>query len=131
MLDSPKTTYSGLTVIIDCPSRFDFNGLLSGYAGQFFDNALLADVKYGVHRGSIEVRTLDTNAPLRYGTKTLLLLGEKSLAKYKPGVTLNEQRGSPFIVDGLTCIASYTPQDAFDRKNYFAAEQDSDTDSDK
>ena len=131
MIENPKSNYSGLTIVMDSPSRFDLKSLLSGYSGDWFQNCLLADPKYIVYKGNCQARTLDEPSPLLPGTKTMLLLGEKSLARYKQGVTLNEQRGSPFTnLDGITCIATYTPQDCFDRKDYFAAEQDSDSDGD-
>tara|TARA_R110000868_G_scaffold39869_4_gene138427 strand:- start:6871 stop:9366 length:2496 start_codon:yes stop_codon:yes gene_type:complete len=134
MIELPKTNYSGLTVVLDKPSRFDFGGLLSGYAGQFFDNCLLADAKHGVHRGNIEVRTLDECIkPFRDGTKVLLLLGEACMKKFNPATTLGEQRGSPFTYENKICIATYAPQDAFDRKQFFDpsdSEGDGDSDGD-
>lgn len=118
MRELPKTTYSGLTVILDKPSRFDKDGLISGYAGNFFNECLISTPSYLIHRGNIEVRTLDDRSELLDNTKCLLLLGPETIKQYNPSVTLNEQRGSPFIRDGITCIASYQPQDAYDRKAY-------------
>ena len=40
MRHKPTETYSGLTVVIDTPSRFDRSVLMSGYAGAFFDSTL-------------------------------------------------------------------------------------------
>jgi len=122
MLEEPKLPYSGLTVIIDKPSRFDLYTLLSGYAGQFFDDCLLAEPKYSIFRANIEIRTLDIVKPFLAGTKVLLLMGEACLKKFNPAVSLGEQRGSPFMHEGLICIATFTPQDAFDRKNFFVEE---------
>ena len=114
MRHKPVETYSGLTVVIDTPSRFDRHVLLSGYAGAFFDSTV------AVGRDSCDLRTLPTlGAGLLPGTKVVLLLGRKSLHQHKPGVGLDEQRGNPWVEDGVTYIASYMPQDAFDRKNYF------------
>ena len=114
MRHKPSEPYSGLTVVIDTPSRFDRRILMSGYAGAFFDSTLT------VSRYSCDLRTLATmNAGLLPDTKVVLLLGRKSLHQYKPGVGLDEQRGNPWIEDGVTYIASYMPQDTFDRKNYF------------
>jgi len=114
MRQKPSETYSGLTVVIDTPSRFDRRVLFSGYAGAFFDSTLT------VSRESCDLRTLSTmNAGLLPNTNVVLLLGRKSLYQYKPGVGLDEQRGNPWIEDGVTYIASYMPQDTFDRKNYF------------
>ena len=110
MRHKPSEPYSGLTVVIDTPSRFDRRILMSGYAGAFFDSTLT------VSRYSCDLRTLATmNAGLLPDTKVVLLLGRKSLHQYKPGVGLDEQRGNPWIEDGVTYIASYMPQDTFDR----------------
>lgn len=126
MIIQPKTLYSGLTVVIDKPSRNDGDGLIGGYAGQFFDSCLLADPKYSVYRANIEVRTLDECdlRPFAPATKTLLLLGEKSSQRFCPLTTLGEQRGSPFAYNGMTCISTFAPQDAFDRKQYFTDDGD-------
>ena len=114
MRHKPTENYSGLTVVIDTPSRFDRSVLMSGYAGAFFDSTL------AVNRNSCDLRTLSTmNAGLLPDTKVVLLLGRKSLHRYKPGVGLDEQRGNPWSEEGITYLASYMPQDAYDRKNYF------------
>ena len=114
MRHKPTETYSGLTVVIDTPSRFDRSVLMSGYAGAFFDSTL------AVSRGSCDLRTLSTmGAGLLPKTRVVLLLGRKCLHQYKPGVLLDEQRGNPWMEGEITYLASYMPQDAFDRKNYF------------
>ena len=114
MRHKPTETYSGLTVVIDTPSRFDRHVLMSGYAGAFFDSTL------GVSRDSCDLRTLSTlNAGFLSNTRVVLLLGRKSLQQYKPGIGLDEQRGNPWMEGDVIHMASYMPQDAFDRKNYF------------
>ena len=114
MRHKPTETYSGLTVVIDTPSRFDRSVLMSGYAGAFFDSTL------AVRRGSCDLRTLSTmGAGLLPKTRVVVLLGRKCLHQYKPGVLLDEQRGNPWMEGEITYLASYMPQDAFDRKNYF------------
>ena len=128
MIHSPLTTYCGLTIVLDRPSRFDTKSrrLLSGYAGADFDNWLVLDVAHGVHRGNCEVRTMDETRPLLPGTRCILALGEGALRIYKQDVTLGEQRGSPFTVGDKIVVASYGLQDAYDRKEMFT---DDDSDS--
>lgn len=117
----PTHTYNGLTVVLSEPSRFDRDGLISGYAGDWFDRALGAG---GLNRFGTDIRTFDTlHLPYLAGTKCILLLGEKALAKFKPDVSINEQRGCPFQVDGYTYVVTYLPQDCIDRKNYFDDEE--------
>lgn len=125
-IPDPNFKYSGLTIILDKPSRFDLKGrLCSGFAGQYFDECLMAGANPAIHRESVEVRTLsDSHQQLLADTKCLLLLGEDTLKRYLPNVTLNEQRGAPFRWNNLTCIASYTPQDSYDRRDYFSGEDD-------
>ena len=90
MRHKPTEAYSGLTVVIDTPSRFDRHVLLSGYAGAFFDSTL------AVGRYSCDLRTMSTlGAGLLPETKVVLLLGRKCLYQHKPGVSLDEQRGNP------------------------------------
>jgi len=123
MIQPPTQAYSGLTVVLDKPSRLDFNGILSGNSGEWFNNALLADHRFGIHRGNIEVRTLDECVkPFRDGTTTLLLLGEDSHKRFNTETSLLEQRGSPFTYENKTCISTFTPQDCFDRKQFFSAD---------
>lgn len=53
-------------------------------------------------------------------------MGEETVKRYIGGVTLNEQRGSPFVFNGITCIATYAPQDAEDRRDYFSGKDEED-----
>lgn len=132
MINNPQVSYSGLTIVVDDKSRFDTTQLISGTAGSYFDNCLLTEPQYGVFRANCEIRTLAEckTLPFRPYTTALLLLGEESLKWAKPGVTLGEQRGSPFMMDSKVCVASYIPQDAFDRRDYFKDEEgDDDEDS--
>jgi len=128
MRSLPTLTYSGLTAILDRRGRHDKNDLISGLSGAYFDSSLAAGGYSSIHRGTIEVRTLDDfNQPFLNGTKTLLLLGERTLPYYLKDVSLDEQRGAPFTNrQSLTCIATYAPQDADDRRDYFSGEDDED-----
>lgn len=115
MHSPPKFAYKGLTVIVSNPSRFDTQKLISGFAGELFDEALAP----GMNRAQCDIRDLGVTAPLLPDTKCILLLGQTALSKYLPNKTLNEQRGSPFLYsNGLPSIASYLPQDCVDPQDY-------------
>jgi len=126
MRQLPTLTYSGLTAILDRRGRHDRNELISGLSGAYFDSSLAAGGYSSIHRATIEIRTVDSfHEPFLNGTKTLLLLGDKTLPLFNRGVSLDEQRGAPFIHhSGLTCVATYAPQDADDRRDYFSGEDD-------
>ena len=113
MHHAPLLDYNGLTILLDGPSRFDRDKLLSGYAGQAFEGFLMP-----VNRFACDIRDISYSSPFLPDTRVVLLLGQKSLSIYKPDFTLNEQRGSPFVINEIVYIASYFPQDAFDRQNY-------------
>lgn len=122
--------YSGLTVILDKPSRHDRTELCSGIAGAYFDSSLVAGGNPAVHRNTIEIRTIqDLHLPYLDGTRCLLLMGEDTVEFFKKDITLNEQRGAPFKWNGMNCIATYAPQDADDRRDFFSGD-DSDDDED-
>jgi len=109
----PSLKYSGLTVILESPSRFDKGSLISGYAGHLFQNAL------GIPRQSCDIRLLNTlGEGFLPDTKVILLLGEKALKTFKNS-KLGGQRGCPWMVHGRTYIATFAPQNAIDRKAYF------------
>lgn len=114
MHNSPKFSYKGLTIILSNPSRFDTQQLLSGFAGDLFNEALAP----GMNKAQCDIRDLSVTLPLLPNTKCLLLLGQNALSKYLPGKTLNEQRGSPFYVASTPSIASYLPQDAIDPQDF-------------
>lgn len=119
--------YSGLTIIMS-PSRFDTKELLSGWSGQYFDGCLLAGGNPKIHRATVDIRSLNCEEPLLEGTKCLLILGQTALSRYLHGVTLDEQRGSPFMFGQIPCVASYLPQDADDRRDYFSGDESEDDD---
>ena len=100
------------------PSRFDRAQLLSGYAGQTFYNALMP-----IPRQAVDIVLADAldkgEVNIREGTKVVLLLGQDALDMFKRGVTIDEQRGCPFVEDGVTYVATYEPQEAVDRMAYF------------
>lgn len=126
----PTLLYSGLTIILDHPSRFDKTQLLSGYSGQFFESCI-----YPFSRNSCDIRCASSNnMPLLPNTKVLLLLGEDAHKLYNDKISLNDSRGCPNIIGDKIVISSYAPQDAFDRRDYETDEEnenETDNNSDK
>lgn len=116
MITNPIKPYSGLTIILDKPSRFDLDSgkLISGFTGQHFDDYLNP-----LDRRSIQIRTLDEQCNLLPDTKVVLGLGEGCIGTLcTKDYSLNEIRGYPLNYQGLPLILSYAPQDAFDRKDF-------------
>lgn len=114
----PKFAYSGLTIIMSNPSRFDTHRLLSANGGQMFDAYCL---RPEMNAMQCDVRVMEDNSPFLEGTKCLLLLGQSAMHKYCPetiGNILNELRGGLYYHKGIPCIASYLPQECVDFKNY-------------
>lgn len=111
----PIMGYKGLTIVLNKPSRFDLDAgrLLSGNAGNFFNNILSP-----LSRHNCDIRTVAAGqfTPLE-GTKIILLLGQEALNTVRPG-DLRTLRGSTFTKDNNLYISTFTPQDAYDRKNY-------------
>jgi len=109
----PKLTYSGLTIIMSHPSRFDKYDLLSANGGYFFTKECLYPV---VNRMQCDVRLTSNKEPLIEGTKCVLLLGEQAAREWLGNTenSLNEMRGSVYLINGIPHIASYLPQDATD-----------------
>lgn len=98
------------------------NKLLSGNAGDWFEKIMLAN---GFDIKNPKLVYVSTAAQVDHrkllSSKAILLLGDSALRIYKPEVSLGEQRGSPFVLnDSIPVIASYTPQDCNDFKNYEA-----------
>lgn len=122
MRSLPKFTYKGLTIILSQPSRFDLreHKLLSGAAGAFLNQECLAPY---CNTLQCDVRTSDTMSEgLLDGTKAILLLGHRAMLEWTFGCqdySLGEKRGTPLDNKfNLPCIASWTPQDCMDIKDY-------------
>jgi hypothetical protein len=112
--------YSGLTILLGRPSRFDYNRLISSSAGEWFDKII---GKHGLTRENLIIQSIPQwealNKPIHPDTKCILSLGWESHYKLRDqNTTLDEQRGSPYKYQGINCISSFAPQDAFDFKNY-------------
>jgi DNA polymerase I-like protein with 3'-5' exonuclease and polymerase domains len=124
MRNLPTLKYSGLTIFCE-QARHDVNQLLDGRAGLFMWQAMSP-----IYREACDIRTPDDKSPLLEGTKVVLFLGEEAFTRFQPveneEIGLNELRGTPVLRNGGTEIhtCSYLPQDAFDRKNYFTDEEE-------
>lgn len=116
---NPKLTYSGLTVVVSNPSRFDTVSLCSANGGVMFNKHCLQPEFNSM---MCEFRCADDSAPLREGTKCVLLMGEYAMHKWIPSTSqnkLNEMRGSPLRTkDGIPAIASFFYQDCVDIVNW-------------
>jgi hypothetical protein len=114
-----RLTYSGLTVVVSNPSRFDVTGnrMPTANGGVFMNECLQPEFNPMM----VDFREADDQSPLRNGTKCILLMGEYAMHKWIPDTeknTLNELRGSPLTCRGIPAIASYFYQDAVDIVNH-------------
>src|SRR6478752_6649435 len=110
----PKFTYCGLTIIMSNPSRFDTKELLTGTGGWVLKEECL---RPAVNIFQCDTRLIDDKSPLLPNTKCILLLGEKAHKLYTGrNTSVDENRGSPIIVNGIPTITSYAPQDAVDMR---------------
>lgn len=125
----PRLKYSGLTLVLSNPSRFDKLNLLSAGAGHVINefclrpefNSMMADI-----------RVAEDKSTWLEGTKCIMLLGEYAMHSCLPETrnnSLNEMRGSLFYIDGIPAIPSYYPQDAADIKNYEATHNEASKDN--
>jgi len=127
MYHPPTLPYSGLTITVDKLSRFDKYKLLSGFAGQAFENIL-----HPISREACDIRCVGESSSRLGGTKVNLILGDETLAHFNRDGSLNELRGSPFycgVGDNVINLATYHPQDTFDRKDYDSESDVADKDS--
>lgn len=117
-----KLSYSGLTVIVSNPSRFDVtSNRMPSANGAVFLNEHCLQPEYNPMM--CDFREADDISSLREGTKCVLLMGEYAMRKWCPDTeknTLNELRGSPLKTRGIVAIASYGYQDAVDIVNHEA-----------
>lgn len=116
----PTLTYSGLTIVLSNPSRFDKARLLSGGGGHVLNDFCL---RPELNVMQCDIRVADDPSPWLPNTKCILLLGEYALHKFLPRTrlnSLNEMRGTLYSVDGIPAIGSFYPQDAADPKNFEA-----------
>lgn len=117
MRQKPVLDYSGLTVVLSNPSRFDKERgrLITGTAGDIFND----QIDNWMTRARVDVRTLDSMTEgLLPHTKCILFMGKKTLQFAGVEHTLNECRGSVFRYQNIPCIFTYLPQDAVDPMDY-------------
>lgn len=115
--NKPKFTYSGLTIVMSNPSRFDTVTLLSATGGHLLNDICL---RPSMNVMQCDVRLVDDPSPLLPDTKCILLLGESGMHKMIPSTknnSLGEMRGSVLQYNGIPTIPSFLPQDAVDFKN--------------
>lgn len=96
------------------PSRHDISKLLCGNGGLIFNNFCL---RPELNVMQCDVRLLNETEPFLFGTKAILILGEKAMHTLLPetaGNSLNEMRGSLFYYKNIPTICSYLPQNAVD-----------------
>jgi hypothetical protein len=114
----PRLTYSGLTISLANPSRFDRVSLLSANGGSMFNSHCL---RPEMNSMQCDVRLAEDPSPLLPNTKVVMLLGQNAMHRILPETrnnTLGEMRGSVFQQGGIYYIPSYFPQDAVDFKNF-------------
>lgn len=115
---TPKLTYSGLTVVLSNPSRFDHTSLLTATGGRLFNDYCL---RPEFNLMQCDVRLAEDKSELLSGTKCIALLGEYAMRLWLPETRnniLNEMRGSLFYYKGIPAIPSFYPQDAADVRTY-------------
>jgi hypothetical protein len=114
----PKFLYSGLTLVMSNPSRFDTVRLMSN--SNFIDQYCFQP-EFGIM--NCDIRLMQDDSPFLDGTKCIMLLGDSAMQKYAPMTRLNtihEMRGSIFMYKDIPCIPSYLSEDCTDRSNYEA-----------
>lgn len=117
MRNPPTFKYAGLTIVLSNPSRFDLRHLMTGAAGDWFNDYCLSP---GCNRYQCDIRTKDTlGAGFLPNTKCLLILGEDA-AKELLNIngSIHAHRGSPYHFQDIAAIPSYLPQDCTDPKDY-------------
>lgn len=125
----PSSGYCGLTIVLSNPSRFDKNKLIEGVASWYFEEKCLSPIS----RNSCDIRLPEDDSPILDNTKCILVLGAKAHAKFSSQQTsLDENRGSPYFWNNIPVIASFTPQDSMDMRNfesrYHESEEEFDSD---
>src|SRR6266446_5760308 len=112
----PKFQYNGLTIILSNPNRFEKRKLGEGTGAYFFNSKCLMP-ETNIY--CCDTRLIDDNRKLLPNTKVILLLGQRASHLYTGKTeTLDEIRGSPYIINGIPCIASFNYQDAVDPINF-------------
>jgi hypothetical protein len=108
----PSILYSGMTVVLDAPSRFDEDTghLLSGPAGPWFSEIS------GLAIDSLDIRTVDTPEAWLPGTERIVLAGSKATHRW------TRQSNDPpcytsVVPPGIHAMPVFPIQDCCDFKN--------------
>lgn len=102
------------------PSRFDTDSLLTANGGYYFCTEVLYPL--GITRYNCDIRLADSKSePLLPNTKVVLLLGSRAMTLWLPPEIVKDNkldnlRGSPYQLNGIVYLCSYSPQDAVDRQ---------------
>lgn len=113
MRTPPALPYSGLTFILDEPSRFDkdVNRLLAGPARTFLDRDVLP-AEFALD--SCDIRTVDYGNPIMDGTRAIILSGEKTAEKFHGYC---DPPGYPTIAFNTLTLPTFFIQDSLDYRN--------------
>jgi hypothetical protein len=124
MRSLPTTKYSGYTVILSAPSRFDIKAgrLISGVAADWFEESVLP-AGYSLH--NIEVRDISCRDPFLPDTRFISLHGRQAAEAYNFPI---ERHGYPFMVNRCPALVAFDPQDCNDHRN-MRDDEDDDEDS--
>jgi|SRR5579862_2376357 len=114
----PSIPYSGLTIILDEPSRHDvkFSRLCSGPVRDYLNQDCLPE-RFSLD--SCDLRDLTVSVPLLPDTKYVILAGEKAAKRYSQGDTDPPGYSAPAIIHNTPypALPIFYPQDTCDFKN--------------
>lgn len=116
MRTPPSQPYSGLTIVIDKPSRFDTERLLTGQPEQW-----LSEVLSPITLAACDVRDVSCNEPFLPGTTKVALLGAKAAEKYSQNPSLH---GYPAHARGIPAVVGHYPQDCCDHRGIESSEDE-------
>lgn len=110
--------YCGITLVLSVPGRNDKEELMTGSScGGYFSNCVKPLSRY-----HFDIMTMDeySSEILLPNTKIVMLMGVDALSIIETEKSISAIRGSPIERDGLIYIATYHPQDAVDKYNWEA-----------
>lgn len=126
-------SYSGLTLLF---SRTGRHGVMGGVAGEYVWKTLATG---GESSFSTDVQCAEHGQfRLKPGTKVVVLFGEELFSQFyrDPEIKLGQAHGYAWLDQGIYYIATFEPQDAFDRRKvdleldgFDEPEEEPDTDS--
>lgn len=108
----PTLSYSGVTLIVDSPSRFDleFGRLCSGPVVPWMNQEVLSPTH---PLDSFDLRDSNVTAPFLPNTRKVILAGKNVATKYR---ATYDPPGYPTIVNGIPAISIFPPQECCDYK---------------